>query len=135
MILSAMSTIASTTFVDPHPLDTVLGSLFWIGVGGWGWRWWRKRKPSGGSVFVSRGQFPPVTPLDHELQAQRAGVRTVEVPVPFDPADHPYTPATLDTLMTHLYESHFEVWNSLGERSPSPQTWRREHAADHNQHV
>lgn len=45
--------------------------------------------------------------------------------------NHPFDEMPLTELQDHLYEQHFEVWNVIGERSPSPAKWRAEHAADH----
>lgn len=73
----------------------------------------------------------PTSTVSTSSQSRARG--SEQVAGPLDPCDHPYTPLPLTDLTTHVFENHFEVWNSIAERNPSPKAWQTEHKRDHNQ--
>lgn len=80
------------------------------------------------TALAQKFDIPGFQPAQQEAQALR---QRMYVAYADNPHSHPFDELGLDKLIEHLYDQHWEVWNTVGEKDPMPSTLRREHAADH----
>lgn len=119
------------TPADTDILSPLIGLTITI-LGWWGIRMTLSRplpsRPQRRGRILVASEGPPTTasPSPSPVASARRLVAVAQ-----NTADHPYDEMPLSDLQSHLFDAHFEVWNLVGERNPSPGKWRGEHAADH----
>lgn len=72
-------------------------------------------------------QTRPIAEMTQPVSRIRAEVKRLNAEVEL--CDHRFAAMDATSLLAHLFEGHFEVWNDLGGQGPG--TWAKRHKADH----
>lgn len=72
----------------------------------------------------------PSLPAYHPRSATSSSSALYQATI-IDPNDHAYSYLPITPLIAHCFDSHFELWNMLGEKDVTIDSWQRQHANEH----
>lgn len=122
-------------------MHSLIPALLWFATVWWIWHAGKLRRERARALRADRrvqlaaNARARVRQVQHQQRTSQAVVRSGRGPIARaiitrqDHCNHPYQSLPATDLLGHLFDSHFELWNMLGESKPG--VWRKEHDADH----